>query len=148
MIGTPGQKRIFEEKNEKYIPSKEVDKDELEELVSCAANKHTKLYFEKQHYDVSTNTNFEYSVNSLLDKGLDTVVIDGFATDYCVKAAALAFIDIATNYGKKIGDDFNIYVVTDAIAPVTKEGGRKALDEMYAAGIKPITAQEILEGKL
>ena len=63
----------------------------------------------------------------LRDAGIDSVVVTGLATDYCVKATA---IDAAS-----LG--FRTAVLTDAIAAVDLEpgDGERALGEMEAAGV-------------
>ena len=63
----------------------------------------------------------------LRDAGIDSVVVTGLATDYCVKATA---IDAAA-----LG--FRTSVLTDAIAAVDLEpgDGERALEAMDAAGV-------------
>ncbi len=63
----------------------------------------------------------------LRDAGIDSVVVTGLATDYCVKATA---IDAAA-----LG--FRTSVLTDAIAAVELEpgDGERALEAMDAAGV-------------
>ena len=38
---------------------------------------------------------------------------------------------------------FKVDVVADAIKPITEEGGRKALEEMAAAGVRMVTTAEV-----
>jgi nicotinamidase-related amidase len=150
MDGTYGQERIegLESTFDHYIPHKNPSEN--------TNDSGSQLIFEKQHYDVSTNSRFAPVINNLIKTGLDAVVIDGFATDYCVRAAALAFVEVATLQGKQVGEDFHVYVVTDAIKEVNindkgevdKQYGQKALEELYSAGVKGITTAEILEGKI
>ncbi|HEX6867783.1 MAG TPA: isochorismatase family protein [Candidatus Limnocylindrales bacterium] len=63
----------------------------------------------------------------LRQAGIDSVVVTGLATDYCVKATALD----AASLG------FRTAVLTDAIAAVDLEpgDGERALGEMEAAGV-------------
>jgi NAD+ synthetase len=62
----------------------------------------------------------------LRGRGVRRVLIGGLATDYCVRATALA----------AIAEGFETTVLTDAIAAVevTPGDGRRALDELRAAG--------------
>jgi nicotinamidase-related amidase len=91
------------------------------------------LYFEKQSYDVFENPNTEV----FLDRaGVKEAVVYGVATDYCVKAAALGF--------RRLG--IEVYLVTDAVKAVAEDTGRLALEEMLAAGVKPVTTKDVLEG--
>lgn len=62
----------------------------------------------------------------LRDAGVKRVVVGGLATDYCVKATVL----------DALAEGFDTTVLTDAIAAVdVQEGdGRRALEEMVAAG--------------
>jgi nicotinamidase-related amidase len=59
-------------------------------------------------------------------------VVFGVVTEYCVLASALALCRRG----------FKVDVVVDAIEPLTEEGGRKALEEMAAAGVRAITTAE------
>lgn len=63
----------------------------------------------------------------LRDAAIKRVVVVGLATDYCVKATALDAVRLG----------FETAVLTDAIASVDLEpgDGRRALDEMAAAGV-------------
>ncbi|MBI4140349.1 isochorismatase family protein [Candidatus Woesearchaeota archaeon] len=94
------------------------------------------IFFEKQHYDVATNPWFEKVLKAVAPQ---QAVVYGVATDYCVRAGALAL--------KKAGVP-EVYLVSDAIAGITSDGCAKALDEMVAAGVKLTTSKNVLEGKL
>jgi len=63
----------------------------------------------------------------LRDASVDTVVVTGLATDYCVKATAIDAVTLG----------FQTSVLTDAIAAVDLEtgDGERALAEMEAAGV-------------
>lgn len=65
--------------------------------------------------------------------GQPEYVVFGVATDYCVKAAALGLA----------GQGAKVWVVQDAIAPVERETGEKALAEMEAAGVRFITTDGV-----
>ncbi len=161
MNGTWGQLRLKELEPQKdiYIQRKEGPKlgirhysaQEIETFADAADNG-MQLIFEKQAYDVATNPNFEPMFKRLLDNGLEKIIVNGFATDYCVKAAVLAMVDCK----EKCGSNLEIYVVTDAIEEVDidfqgnidPDFGKKALEEMVAAGAKLVTTQDVLEDRL
>jgi nicotinamidase/pyrazinamidase len=88
------------------------------------------LYFEKDHYSVFSNPNFE-RVLSLLGPALRFQVY-GVATDYCVKAAAL---ELASR-GHEVG------VVLDACAGVAPETTERAIAELEAAGVRLLSLAE------
>lgn len=96
----------------------------------------TGIFVEKQKYDVATNPWFEKVLKAVAP---ERAIVYGVATDYCVKAGALAL--------KKAGVP-DVYLVTDAIAGITPEGCTKALDEMVVVGVNLTTSKEVLEGKL
>ena len=63
------------------------------------------------------------------------LVLFGVATDYCVRADALAL--------RRRG--FQLDLVVDAIQAITAEGGRQALEEMAAAGVRQVTTAEVCQ---
>jgi len=158
MNGTRGQLREAELEPQKdvYILRKEgpmmgVRVYTEAELTRFVENGH-QLIFEKQSYDVDTNPNFKETMRLLFAKGLNAVVFNGFATDYCVKAAVLA----TAKYRDEFAKDVKLYVVTDAIeevdvnfkGEVDDEFGNKALDEMVNAGAEKITTKDVLERRI
>jgi nicotinamidase/pyrazinamidase len=97
------------------------------------------VYFEKEVYSLFANPLAERFVAELV-AALGTapeLVVYGVATDYCVKAAALGL--------RQRG--YPTALVTDAIAGITPEGTRAALDEMAGAGVRLTTSAEILGGR-
>ncbi|MGV8151685.1 MAG: cysteine hydrolase family protein [Candidatus Nanoarchaeia archaeon] len=162
MNGTWGQLRLKELEPQKdiYIRAKDgpqlgiknYTQEELEKYIQAAEKEKMHLIFEKQSYDVGTNPNFETAFKMLLEGGLEKIIVNGFATDYCDKAAVLKIADIKNKYSKNL----QIYVVTDAIEAVNinfqgqvdNEFGNKAIEEMVAAGAKLVTTKDVLEGKI
>jgi len=162
MNGTWGQLRLarLEPQKDIYIRAKDgpmleirvYRKEELQKYINRAKQRKAQLIFEKQTYDVATNPNFETAFKMLLEQGLETVILNGFATDYCVKAAVLKMADIKDKYKKNL----QIYVTTDAIEEVNIDFsgnidpnfGKKALEEMARAGAKFIKTKDVLEGRL
>ena len=67
----------------------------------------------------------------LRDAGVTHVLVGGLATDYCVKATVL----------DALAAGFETTVLQDAVAAVEVEpgDGRRAIDEMIAAGAKLAT---------
>jgi len=161
MNGTKGQLRLRELEPQKdiYIRNKDgpflgvrnYTKEELG-IYFEAAKKGMQLIFEKQSYDVATNPNFEATIKLALDNDLKKIVVNGFATDYCVKAAVLAMANLRDKYQR----DLELYVIKDAMeevgidfqGKVDPDFGKKALEEMVRAGAKLITTKDVLEGKI
>lgn len=158
MNGTDGQLRPAELEPQKdiYIRAKDgpmmgVRTYTPEELDKYLKSK-MQVMFEKQSYDVGTNPNFKPAFQMTVKNGLKRTIVDGFATDYCVKAAVLKQLE----YGKEINPAFEVYVVTDAIEEVNinfqgqldLEFGKKALEDMAKAGAKLVTTKDVLEGRL
>lgn len=94
-----------------------------------------KNYFQKQHYDVFTNKEFEYV---LRQEQVTEAVIYGVATDFCVKAAVLGMQQ----------RNIQCYVVEDAIRGVFPDKTQQALEEMVRARARLVTTKDVLEGKL
>lgn len=128
VAGTPGQGRIAATAvaGTRVVPVAPVDDDELD-----AAARAGEALFEKTHFDAFTNPNLERYLARLK---AEEFVVYGVATDYCVRAAVLGLLRRG----------WRVRLVTDAIAAVAAESGRKALDEMLAAGARATTTAEVL----
>jgi len=118
VVGTPGQRRI----PETQFPSATVVPNRSGAFVP-PHQWSGQFIVEKQEYDVSTNVNFDAILASL---GFRRCVVFGVATEYCVLSSALAL--------RRRG--LPVDLVLDAIKAITAEGGRRALDEMTAAGVR------------
>jgi nicotinamidase/pyrazinamidase len=94
------------------------------------------VYFEKEVYSLFANPLAERFVAALVarDGGAPDLFVYGVATDYCVKAAALGLAQRG----------YRTTLITDAIAGITPEGVKAALDELAAAGVRLTTAAEVL----
>lgn len=88
------------------------------------------IIVEKRVYDFTTNVNIEAILASL---GQPSFVVFGVATDYCVLSSVLAL-------RKR---NIPVAVVQDAIKAISEEGGRKAIEEMAAAGARLVTTAEV-----
>ena len=158
MNGTKGQLRLngLEPQKDIYIRAKDgpmlgiraYTAEELQKYIDRAKQGKANLIFEKQSYDVGTNPNFEKTFKMLLGQGLEKIIVNGFATDYCVKAAVLAMAHLRDKYRKPL----EIYIPTDAIEAVNinfqgkpdPDFGKKALEEMIKAGATLVTTQDVL----
>ena len=125
VVGTPGQRRI----PETLLADAVVVENRLgafhspQEWVG-------QTIVEKRVYDFTTNVNVEAILASL---GQPHFVVFGVATEYCVLSAVLAL-------RKR---NLPLALVLDAIKSISEEGGRKALEEMTAAGAQLITTAEV-----
>ena len=125
VIGTPGQRRI----PETLFPEPVV--------IPCRPGAFQpparwvgQFIVEKPTYSAQDNPNFDAILRAL---GARRAVVFGVATEYCVHAVALALCR----------QSLKVDVVVDAIKPITAEGGRKALEEMAAGGVRAVTTAEV-----
>lgn len=88
------------------------------------------IILEKDVYETSANPNFDVILKAL---GTRRYVVFGVATEYCVRADVLALRD----------RNKPVALVVDAIKAINEEDGRKALDEMAAAGAELVTTAEV-----
>ncbi|MDO8640830.1 MAG: isochorismatase family protein [Nitrosarchaeum sp.] len=70
------------------------------------------------------STGVKEFLNCFIKPIIDTVIIGGLATDYCVKMTAL-----------QLADDFHVIVNLGACRGVAPDTTNKAIDEMTAAGV-------------
>jgi nicotinamidase/pyrazinamidase len=92
------------------------------------------VYFEKEVYSLFANPLAERFVKELVGGRTPTFYVYGVATDYCVKAAALGLAQRG----------YRVTLLEDAIAGITPEGTRAAIEEMRSAGVRLSTARELL----
>jgi nicotinamidase/pyrazinamidase len=125
VVGTPGQRRI----PETLFPDAVVVENRpgafqaLQEWVG-------QIIVEKTMYDFMTNVNSEAILAAL---GRPRFVAFGVATEYCVLSAVLAL-------RKR---DLPVALVLDAVKSISEEGGRKAIEQMVAAGAQLVTTAEV-----
>ncbi len=95
-------------------------------------------------WEGKSTTNGE-SLDSFMErKGVRNLIIDGLATDYCVKAGVLDALKRKTWFG--LGKSrYNVFVVEDAIAAVNvkPQDEEDAINEMIAAGAQFIPSRRI-----
>jgi nicotinamidase/pyrazinamidase len=125
VVGTPGQQRI----PETQFPDAVVVPNRPGAFVP-GATWPSQIIIEKPDYYSTTNPNFDIILNAL---GPRRFVVFGVATEYCVRADALAL--------RQRGLTVNL--VTDAVKPITEEGGRKAIEMMVAAGVRLVTTADV-----
>ena len=125
VVGTPGQERIPETRLPKpyTVPNRPG-------TFALPGAWPAQIIIEKQEYDASTNANFDAILQAF---GKRQFIVFGVATDYCVRDTALSLL-------KKRCE---VEIVTDAIKPISIEGGRMALEEMTAAGARLVKAAEV-----
>lgn len=125
VIGTPGQRRIPETQfaDGVVVPSRPG-------AFVPPAKWPEQLILEKPTYDTAANPNFDAILRALVPR---RAVVFGVATEYCVRADALALRERG----------FPVDLVTDAIRAITEEGGRKAIEEMTAAGVRLVTTADV-----
>jgi len=128
VIGTPGQRRI----PETLFPSPVVVASRPGAFTP-PARWEGQFIIEKPTYTAEDNPNFEAALRSL---GPRRAVMFGVATEYCVRAHALAL--------RRRG--FEVDLVIDAVKAITAEGGREALEEMARAGVRTVSTAELCSG--
>ncbi|MEJ2010586.1 MAG: cysteine hydrolase [Acidobacteriota bacterium] len=90
----------------------------------------TQIIIEKDVYETSANPNFDAILDAL---GPRSYVVFGVATEYCVRADVLALRQ----------RNKPVKLVVDAIKAITEEDGRKALEEMVAAGAELVETADV-----
>jgi nicotinate phosphoribosyltransferase len=127
IVGTPGQRRI----PETQFPNEAVIRNRPGSFTPPRNwSGQFVIEIEKQDYSVAGNANFDAILAAL---GPCRFVAFGVATDYCVRDSVLSL--------RKL--QIPVDLVVDAIKPITEEGGRKAVEEMAAAGARLVTTDEV-----
>ena len=126
VTGTPGQKRI----PETLLPDAMVVPSRPGAFVP-PANWPAQIILEKPTYDTAANPNFDTVLRTL---GPRRAAVFGVATEFCVRADAL--------FLRERG--FPVDLVIDAIKPITEQGGRKAIQEMTASGVRLVKTADVL----
>jgi len=88
------------------------------------------IVIEKDVYETSANPNFGAILKAL---GERRYIVFGVATEFCVRADVLALRE----------RNKPVQLVTDAIKAIDEIDGRKAIDEMTAAGAELVTADDV-----
>jgi nicotinamidase/pyrazinamidase len=127
VVGTAGQRRIPETQfaGAVVIPRRPHAFTPPERWVG-------QFIIEKSTYDPQDNPNFHEVLGAL---GPRQAIVFGVATEFCLRASALALL----RHGLPVD------LVVDAIQGITEEGGRKALEEMTTAGARLVRTDEVLK---
>ncbi len=125
VVGTPGQQRI----PETTLPKPTVIPSRIGAFTPPASLP-AQMILEKPTYDTADNPNFDAVLRAL---GPRRYIVFGVATEYCVRADALAL--------RQRG--LPVDLVVDAIRAITEAGGKKALVELRAAGVRFVTTAEV-----
>jgi len=88
--------------------------------------------FEKNQISVFTNSNFEKQLNKF---NPDLIVVYGVSTDFCVKEAVEGLIK----------RNYQVAIVTDAIAGINKQDSKNFLLRVEKLGVKLYTTSQILD---
>ncbi len=127
--GTPGARMIPEALGKDFLaipndPTRKLPDDVL---------RHRQVVIEKQTLDVFDNPH----TSELVDRLGPEVeyVVFGVVTEYCVNCAAKGLLD----RGRRVS------IVRDASETLKAEDGRRALDELQAAGARLISTDEALK---
>ncbi len=123
--GTPGYEKIPETK----VSNCEIVENKPQEV---EVSPEKEIIIEKQVFSLFDNVNSDRILKKL---GKSIAVIFGVATEYCVRASALGFLERG----------YEVFIVTDAIKEISEEEGKKALKELRNKGAKLITTDQILK---
>jgi nicotinamidase/pyrazinamidase len=125
VIGTPGQRRIPQTQfaDASVVPSRPG-------AFVPPARWPAQIIIEKPTYDTAANPNFDVILRALDPR---RTAVFGVATEYCVRADALALRERG----------YPVDLVVDAIKPITEGGGRKAIEEMTAVGVRLVSTAEV-----
>jgi len=128
VVGTPGQHRIPETQfpDSAVIPNR----PGMFTPPRNWSGAHFVIEIEKQNYSVTANVNFDAVLAAL---GRCHFVVFGVATEYCVRDSALSLRRL----------QIPVDLVIDAVRPITEQGGRKAIEDMVAAGVRLVTTEEV-----
>jgi len=135
--GTPGWLKVDGTLPPRFRFVPNVEQATIEPIASELSRGATQgVYFEKEVYSLFANPVAERFLSALIGGAgaAPEMVVYGVATDYCVKAAALGLAERG----------YRTTLLTDAIAGITPEGTRAALEAMQAAGVRLTTAASLL----
>lgn len=124
----------------RFIPNVALRHDELR--AAAQTNAPQQLVLEKEVYSFFANPNAELVLDELTRGGGPTrFFVFGVALDYCVRAAALGLEDWLGRRNR----EGEVWLVVDATASVTPEGGKRALEELEDRHIKLRTVAEVVD---
>jgi nicotinamidase/pyrazinamidase len=129
MVGTPGQAKL----PQTLLPAHRVlAPDDHPADLPALLRKHQQLVFTKHTFDLFSNANAVALVESITP---GRYVLFGVATDYCVRAAALALL----------ARRCPVVLVRDAVKAVSADTEAAALAQLQAAGARWSQSRRIVE---
>jgi nicotinamidase/pyrazinamidase len=131
--GTPGQRKIPETalRDPLVIEPARADPAALAERVRAHRGD---ILFHKHRFDVFTNENVEPVLDVLAP---DDIVLYGVATDVCDRAAVEGLLARRP--------ETRLFVVTDAVKGIDREGSAQLLKEWGERGVRLVTTKEVVE---
>ncbi len=93
------------------------------------------VYMRKQKFDVFSNPHTEEVLKAL---ELTDIIVMGVALEVCNDFAITGLAQRG----------YNVYAVTDAMKPISEESRQDIYDKWKGLGVKLVTTEEVLEGKL
>ncbi len=133
MRGTPGAGILPETMTHRFF----VVPNRPDAPLPADLGSYQQVILEKQTLDVFDNPNTDAvlaRIGEFTDPDAEVVVF-GVVTEFCVKAAAKGLIE----RGRRVA------IVTDAIETIEPENGKRALDELRAAGARLVTTDQAIE---
>jgi nicotinamidase/pyrazinamidase len=131
MAGTEGQKKVAATLPQRpvWIENRDYTETELKALLQQGGE----IYIEKQDVDLFVgNRNAAYVLDTLL-QGKEDVVVYGVVTEICVDLALAALKERAVR----------LHVPVDAIAALSEEKGKEAMEKWRHWGVRLTTVAEV-----
>ncbi|MBI4458924.1 MAG: isochorismatase family protein [Acidobacteria bacterium] len=125
---TPGQLKVPASLLSRYMV---VPQERRFPLTDAELSRYQQWILEKDDLDLFTNPQADDLVRRL---NAEQYVVYGVATEYCVRLAVLGLLERKRS----------VLLLLDAIREIEAEGGRKALQEMQAAGAKLLNTEDVL----
>lgn len=125
-----GHKKIPETDFEDFvvIPNKVLSLRKIAQL-----KKNDRLLIEKQQHNVFSNPNLKPILGNA-----KKAYVYGVATEYCVKEAVLGLASMG----------IKLFLIEDAVMPISKEEGKKTLELFKKKGVKFLTTEQLLSRKV
>jgi nicotinamidase/pyrazinamidase len=131
----PGQEKIMETRSEMtlWVDPITYPQEKIIELVEGKGS----IIFRKTQLSAFSNPNLVPIVNQLKPH---KIIIYGVAIDFSVKTAIEGFLEQS--------NDFDIYLVIDAIEGIDEEKSRNLISQWIEKGVKSVTTEGVLQGTL
>lgn len=131
----PGQEKIMETRSEMtlWVDPITYPQDKIIEIIEGKGP----IIFRKTQLSAFSNSNLVPIVNQLKPQ---KIIVYGVAIDFSIKKAIEGFLDQS--------NDFEIYLVIDAIEGRDEKKSRDLISQWIEKGVKSITTEGILQGSL